>query len=135
MRTYMILKQFGDQNRSRKASSKCLASTSLLYHRVKGATPSNCGNLLKIQLLTLYRKVTNGQGNDLGSQNNCKIVTQSKNVEYASDYNQTKWTIRSQVPTFAEANASAERDAVHRLNVGGFPTALCELSRPMQWGA
>jgi hypothetical protein len=38
-------------------------------------------------------------------------------------------------PTFAEANTSAERDAVHRLNVGGFPIACGELSRPMQWEA
>jgi hypothetical protein len=94
---------------SLKASSKCLASPSLLHHGVKGATSLKCGNLLKIQLLTLCRKVAEGQGNDLGSQTINSIARRSKNVEYASDYNQTKWTIRSQAPLLSSVRNNAWR--------------------------
>jgi hypothetical protein len=76
--------------RSAKASSKCLASPSLFRHGMKGATPSNCGNLLKIQLLTHHGNIGEGQVNDLGCQTINSIVRRSKNVEYASDYKSDK---------------------------------------------
>ena len=108
---------------SLKANSKCFASTSLLKGhpekmsmREKGATPSNCGKALKLQLLTHRGNTGEGRGNDLGY---------SKNVE--DDHANSACKIGNPQPS----PSFSKRGAVHRLNVGGSLSGGLRYSRSL----
>ena len=81
------------------------------------ATPSNCGNILKMLLPSLDWKVLDGQGNDLGY---------GKNVAY--EYPSLWGGMRNgQSAAKSYVFSHEDMDAVHRLDVGGREWRISDL--------